>query len=166
MDLTQFSGKKRKLLEYMMDPENQHKSVVEICRTLGVSRNYFYQCMKDEDFNRMLNDVRNRCFSRYLAQVDKKISEKAAGGDIPSAKLFYEVQGMVGRGGNQTVNIANPMSSPPEINTDDYSDEEAMALIEDERRNLDEWGNAIKARKAAHEPIIKESKSVETNTRL
>lgn len=140
-DISSFTGKKRKLLEYMLDPEHQHKSVTDVCEAVGVSRTYYYACVKDEKFDITLKDVKNRCFSRYQAQVDRKISEQAVAGDPKSARLFYEIQGQVGGRGN-TVNVGVGMSKdtePQTLKIDTLEEVEgAIAQCKAERATLDE----------------------------
>jgi len=147
MDPSNFTGKRLKLYEHLIDPENRHKSVKDIAEAVGISRKYYYQLMGEEDFNNAIFDTRNRCLARYIARIDKKMAEQAAEGDQKSARLVYEVLGQVGRGGNQTVNIANPVSETPVLELDKMSDDEILVALDQEQKKIDEVRANIEARK-------------------
>jgi hypothetical protein len=138
-DLSTFKGKKRKLLEYMLDPEHRHMSVTDICEALAISRTYFYDCAKDQDFDTTLNDVKNRCFNRYLARIDKRMAEQAVEGDTKAARLIYEIKGQVG-GRGSTVNVAvHDQPKPQTLPIDTPEDiERAIAHCKSEMDTLRE----------------------------
>lgn len=144
-DLSTFKGKRRKLLEYMLDPEHRHMSVTYICDAVGVSRTYYYNCTKDEDFDTTLNDVKNRCFNRYLARIDKKMAEQAVEGDTKAARLIYEIKGQVG-GRGSTVNVAvHDKLQPQTLQIDTPEDiERAIAQCQTEIDTLEELMGNLK----------------------
>lgn len=47
----------KKLLEVLLNPENTGKSVTELCNLASISRNKYYEAMKNSKFVELVNDI-------------------------------------------------------------------------------------------------------------
>ncbi len=85
-------GKKRKLAEMLVNPENE-MCVTELCKSVGVSRQTFYNWMHDMDFRGYLDYLIETYTDSELANVWKSLIRNATvKGKTDAQKLYFELK--------------------------------------------------------------------------
>lgn len=126
-------GKKRKLLNIMLDLASSELPVMEICRQADISTKSFYKYVNDEKFNNELKRLSIQAFTRHLPQTTTAIIKQAKRGNIPASKLMLEALELVGRGTTQTVNVGITQDDKP---MEFKNDEERIAYADQVEREL------------------------------
>jgi hypothetical protein len=144
---TSIRGKRKKLLDVLLNAENE--GVLEICEKAGIAVSTYYKYVKDEKFRNMINDnIVIGCVVKK-PKILRALSKQAEKGSIPAIRTFLEFDGSLRQGSQQTVNVGVSNEGAQVIEPDDIKDDnEALAIIEQERAQLDAWEQAIKARQA------------------
>jgi thiaminase len=85
-------GKKRKMAEMLVNPDNE-LSVTALCEELKVSRQTFYNWMKDPDFRGYMDFLIDSYTDSELANVWKALIRRATkNGDVQAQKLYFELK--------------------------------------------------------------------------
>ncbi len=85
--------RRKLILDYLSDPDNEWLNRTGIAQLLGVSRQRMYEIFTPVELVKIEADarlVRRRGYMKDLVEVDKKMLLKAKGGDTKAAKLVYE----------------------------------------------------------------------------
>jgi len=106
-DVRPYKGKRRKLLDHLLNPENSEKTVAETCRDVNLAVNTYYKYTKEKEFNEALIEESIRAYARHLPQTVTSVIKSAKKGNLKAAKLLHEALQLIGAGNSQTVNIAN-----------------------------------------------------------
>lgn len=127
-DIRPYKGKRRTLLNYLLNPDHGDQTVAEICRNTKVSSKTYYKYTNEPEFNKALIDESINAYARHLPQTATSVIKAAKRGDMRAAKLLHETLELVGRQANQTVNIANAIQDDKPMEFDDTSTGRADAL--------------------------------------
>lgn len=85
-------GKKRKLAEMLCNPDN-NMSITELCQTVGVSRQTFYNWQRDASFNGYVEFLIDSFTDSELPAAWKSLVKKMKTGNVEALKLFFEMKG-------------------------------------------------------------------------
>lgn len=83
----------RKLMERLLDPENRHLTVTEICALAGCARSQYYRAFEKPDFVEFYRTQARALVTRAVAPVVNACIREAVAGSAPHAKI---VLGMAG----------------------------------------------------------------------
>ena len=139
-DIAPYKGKRRKLLNYLLNPDNSEKTVAETCRDVGLATNTYYKYANEKKFNETLIAEAINAYARHLPQTATSVIKAAKGGDMRAVRLLHEALQLAGRVGNQSVNLGvstEPQPTTLEIDTPEQR-EQALAQCYAERATLDE----------------------------
>jgi len=94
MALYGLKGKQAKLLKVLINPENQDKSVTEICSIAGIGRQTYYRAMKDEIFQNALEKAHKDLLSISLLPITHQIVKRAKKESFQDRKMVLEILGI------------------------------------------------------------------------
>lgn len=99
---------KKELARMMADPE-ERRSISEICDVLGISRQTYYNWVKDEKFITEVSNLVDRFTDAELGSVWKALLDKCKSGDLGAISMFFEMKGKYTKerevDGNININI-------------------------------------------------------------
>ncbi len=129
-DISPYKGKRRTLLNYLLNPDNNDKTVAETCRDVGLATNTYYKYANEEKFNETLIAEAINAYARHLPQTATSVIKAAKGGDIRAAKLLHEALQLAGRAGNQSVNVGVSSDAQPQVLDIDTPEQREHALAQ------------------------------------
>jgi hypothetical protein len=151
-DIRPYRGKRKRIIDALVDPDNIEATDLEICKIAGCSTRYLYGCFREPEFRQAVIDAGTRLYAKHYPQIANsvlKTARSAKKGNDKAQKLIHETLGQTGSRLTQTVNVGVSNEGAQVIEPDDIKDDnEALAIIEQERAQLDAWEQAIKARQA------------------
>lgn len=87
----ELKGKKRKMAEMLVSPDVE-KSVSEICREVGVSRQTFYNWQNDPSFKGYVEFLVDSFTDSELPRAWKSLVKKVDTGNVEAIKLFFTLK--------------------------------------------------------------------------
>lgn len=84
--------KQKKLAEMLCNPDID-MTITEICKTVGVSRQTFYNWQKEMSFNLYVEFLIDSFTDSELASAWKALVKKMKTGNVEALKLFFEMKG-------------------------------------------------------------------------
>jgi len=138
-------GKKKRLLDILF--EDNSLSVVEICRKAGISTVTYYKYMQLPAMQEAIKDITTRTFTNRLPFTVNAITREAEKGNLQACKLVLEALQYIGKGNNQSVNVAvHKDTEPPTLQIDTPEQlEQAIAQCMAELATLQELIANLKA---------------------
>ena len=88
----QVKGKKRRLAEAIVDPEND-KTITALCQDIGISRTTFYNWQRDPMFMGYVEYLVESYTTSAIPEAWKQIVKKVEQGNMEAIKLLLEVKG-------------------------------------------------------------------------
>lgn len=82
------SGKDR-LIELLLNPDNDQKEKQELAAELGVDRKTLWRWEKELDWD-WIKAERRRLYAREIVELDKALLKKAKGGDTRAIEIGYQ----------------------------------------------------------------------------
>ena len=145
-DIRPYKGKRKALLETLADPANCEADTTTICKLAKISKESYYKYTKEKNFQDALRELSIAIYVRHLPQSVNSVVKQSKKGNINANRLIHDAIGMTGKGTVQTVNVG-VSNEGQTIDTGEIQDDnEALALIAQEREQLDAWEHAIRAR--------------------
>jgi hypothetical protein len=86
--------KQQMLLEYMLNPENRHKPVTQICKDLGISRKMWYEAMERPRFQTLYQEQSVAMTKHAVGPVINSVIKEATRGSLGHQKLVLEMAGV------------------------------------------------------------------------
>ncbi len=80
---------KDRLIELLLNPDNDHKGKADLAAELGVDRKTMWRHEKEIDWE-WLKAERRRLYSREIIELDKALLKKAKGGDVRAIEIGYQ----------------------------------------------------------------------------
>lgn len=141
-DIKPYKGKRRSLLNYLLNPDNCTKTVAETCREISLSTKTYYKYTNEKDFNQALVDEAINAYARFMPQTATSVIKAAMSGDMRAAKLLHEALSVTGKQAQQTVNVG-VQGQDTQVNTAYASDNEALIAIDQDITTLQAYRQAI-----------------------
>ena len=80
---------KDRLIELLLNPDNDHKQKQQIADELGVDRKTLWRWEKELDWE-WIKAERRRLYSREIIELDKALLKKAKSGDVRAIEIGYQ----------------------------------------------------------------------------
>lgn len=111
----------KRLLEVLLNPENQYKTVTDICLLAKCGRNTYYEAFKKEGFVQLYQAETKNMITQKIAPVVNAFVREAMRGSFQHGKVLLEMAGMykekseldIGAGDGLTIVIGKPEGKPP-----------------------------------------------------
>ncbi len=87
-----FTAQQRAVAEQLANPDFAG-TITDLCKKVKISRNAFYQWMKDPEYLQYIDELISRYTDSELAAVWKALIRKAKQGDVKAIKLYFEMKG-------------------------------------------------------------------------
>lgn len=88
------STKQIQMAEMLANPENECKTVSEMCEQVGISRNTYYsRWLNDEKFTSYVDTLITRYTDSELSAVWRALIGQCKIGNVNAIKLFFELKG-------------------------------------------------------------------------
>ena len=110
-----YRGKRRRLLEVLINPDNDRLNEKQICEIAEVSKTSMWKYKREPDFQKAIDDLTARFYKICKPQVVNRVIKQAKQGDIKSQRTLLELEGSLRTGGNQTVNVATQVTPAEEL---------------------------------------------------
>ena len=135
-DVAPYKGKRRKLLEVLVNVDNAELGVDATCKSAGITRPLYYKYIGEPDFQNALRAIVTRNYARFAPQIGNSMVKIAKKGNVKAASLVFEMLKWAGRDGpsqvvnvgvsNESVDTTTPFDNPTE----------ALAVIDMELERL------------------------------
>jgi hypothetical protein len=141
-DIAPYKGKRRKLLDYLVNIDNSDQDITDICKATGISRTTYYKYVHEPEFHDALKLCVTDLYAKSAPQVANSMIRQAKKGNVRAGVLIHDALGLTGnkQGPSQVVNVVNN-----EVTTDQpyESTAEALAMIDSEIELLQAQRQAI-----------------------
>lgn len=88
------TAKQLQMAEMLANPESEYKTVSDMCRELGISRNTYYsKWLQDKKFTEYVDKLITRYTDSELADVWRALIKQCTAGNVNAIKLFFELKG-------------------------------------------------------------------------
>ena len=108
---------------------DDNESIVEICRKANISVQTYYKYIKDPDLAKLINAATTNVITTRKPLAIRALLRQAEKGNIAAIRTVLEIDGTLGVGNRQVVNVG--VTTQPTHETKDYdSPAEAIADID------------------------------------
>lgn len=94
------TAKQEMLLEYLLEPDNRHKSVTQVCAELKITRKVYYGAMERPAFQEKYTRMSVALTKHAVAPVVNAAIREAKRGSLGHQQLVLEMAGVIPRGKN------------------------------------------------------------------
>lgn len=85
----------KRLLEYLLEPENRFKSIVKMCEELNIDRKAYYKAFHNEIFLKQYKQESYNITKQAVAPVINACVKQAKAGSFKHAELLLKMSGMI-----------------------------------------------------------------------
>ena len=132
-DIKPYTGKRRKLLDVLFDPDNIGDDITELCRKAKISRAIFYKYTDEPEFNKAIIEGTLKLYAKHLPQSANSLIKQAKRGNIQASKLLHQALLMVDNKGAINIGVS---VEPTQATTQTYKD--SQEAIEDIDKRIEE----------------------------
>ena len=154
-DIAPYKGKRRKLLDHLMNVENAEQDISEICKAIDLSRTTYYKYVHEPEFQNALKLCVLDNYAKHLPQVASSCIREAKRGNVKAVALIHEVLSMIPRSGpSQVVNVGVSQVQPQAFE----SDTDMLASLEAEASERVKLIEQVRARITGVKPVQEDNK--------
>lgn len=115
--------KENALLEVLLNPDNRRKSVTEICRLAGCSRQVWYDAFDKSDFRALYETKVKDLVKQSIGPIVNAFVEAAKRGEYQQGKVILEMAGLYNEKSSVDVSVSG------ELQIQDMSREQRRARM-------------------------------------
>jgi len=143
-DTKPYTGKRKALLDAMLDPDNAQLDVLNLCKVAGCSRESYYKYTKEVEFLEVIKEMALKTYGRSLLQSVNRVVSTGKRKDkdaLQANKLIQEACGLLNANKGNTVNVA-VQGNEAYVDQEYANDADLLADID---RQLDELNDMKRA---------------------
>ena len=84
----------KRILRAILNVEDPNMPVTQLCKKAKVSREKYYQCLRNEKFQKTINEICNSILTKTRIHRIAKNVDKVLQGSLGFNKLVFELEGL------------------------------------------------------------------------